>query len=288
MSRVVVVGSLNVDHVLRVDALPGAGATVLARSYEVALGGKGANQAVAAARQGAEVVMVGCTGADGGAGRLRAALTAEGLDLTHVATSTLPTGRAHITVDTDGANVIVVAPGANSATVWPPGTHQGAAVLLAQLEVPLPVVSAALREARGAGVTTVLNPAPKCELGSDLLALVDFLIPNEVEVEGLPLDGFAGVVIVTLGARGVEVRVPGSSPERLAAFAVDVVDTTAAGDAFCGAFAAALAAGSSTSDAVRRANAAGALACTIAGAMPSLPTAAAVDALLAGGPPPRG
>ena len=279
--RVVVLGSLNVDHIARVSALPTPGQTVIAKGYARALGGKGFNHAVTAARQGVEVVMVGCVGDDEGGGDLLAALEREGMTTDFVRRhATMPTGRAHITVDDRGGNQIVVVPGANGGVVFPSAALEGASVLLAQLEVPLAVVAAAMAAARSAGMTTILNPAPARRLNDELLATVDFLVPNETEAEQLGEVSFTGTAIVTQGERGALVLRPGARDRRIPAVTVDVVDTTAAGDAFCGCLAAGLAAGQRLPDALRRASAAGAFACTIEGALPSLPYADDIDALL--------
>jgi ribokinase len=298
---VVVVGSLNTDYVVRVDHLPAEGETVTGDNYLVAAGGKGLNQAVAAARQGASVAFVGCVGGDAAGRALLTLLIDEGIDVSHVrVVPDSATGVALITVASGGANTIVVAPLANECLspadiAAARSLISGAAVVLAQLEVPLAAVSAALAHARAAGVVTVLNPAPASgPLPADLLGAVDILIPNETEAAALT--GVAGgeeaavallrsgvpQVIVTVGGDGAVVA--GETGEtgvrREAPFPVRAVDSTGAGDAFCGALVAALAGGSPLSVACRRASAAGALATTVAGAVPSLPTAAMVEDLL--------
>jgi ribokinase len=327
--RVVVVGSLNTDHVVRVDRLPAPGATIASSAYLTAAGGKGLNQAVTAARQGVPTVMIGAVGRDGPGWDLLRIVDVEGIDHRLVrAVPAVATGVALVTVAADGANVIVVAAGAN-ATVsvsqverfsWRAGD-----VALCQLEIPLPAVAAALAGARAAGARTVLNPAPAAgPLPPALLALVDLLVPNEGEAAILAGNGSGGgggtgggtggglggelggagsgrpgpieddlagpralaassgaTVIVTLGAQGSVVVTPEGAVRPVAAHPVVAVDTTAAGDAYCGALAAALAGGSDLDAAVRRASAAGSLAATREGAVPSLPTGAEVDALLA-------
>jgi ribokinase len=265
MVNVVVVGSMNIDHVARVGRLPLPGETVIGSSYFRALGGKGLNQAVAAARMGASVAMVGAVGTDADGDEVLAALDAEGIDHRWVRRVDVPTGRAHISVDDAGANSIVVVPGANALATSPPEAVGD--VVLAQLEVPLATVAHAFTAARAAGATTVLNPAPALPLPPDLLALCDVLVPNETEATAF--EGFAGDLLVTVGERGFELH--GAC---LPAPHVTVVDTTAAGDAFCGCLAAELAAGRSLEDAARVAVLAGSLACTVEGAVPSLPTAA--------------
>jgi ribokinase len=295
--RVVVVGSMNLDHVVRVDHLPPAGATISATSYRTAAGGKGLNQAVSAARQGAATVMVAAVGSDGAGAVLLDVLDTDGIDRSRVEVrADVPTGVALITVAEDGANVIVIAAGANGRVSisqvdgfeWAPGD-----VALCQLEIPLATVEAALGAARAAGATTLLNPAPAVgPLPASLLALVDVLVPNEGEAVTLwpapsPTEAAealaarsGGTVIVTLGEAGSVLVTPGEAPTDIAAFPVAAVDTTAAGDSYCGALAAALAAGASLPVAVRRASAAGSLATTREGAVPSIPTATEVDALL--------
>jgi ribokinase len=311
---VVVVGSLNTDHVVRVDHLPASGETVTGSDYLVVPGGKGLNQAIAAARQGVSVAFVGCVGADGSS--LVGLLESEGVDVSHV--RVIPdtaTGVALVTVASGGANTVVVAPMANGLVSTADidaasSVIAGAAVVLAQLEVPLVAVSALLVQARAAGVLTVLNPAPASgPLPASLLGTVDILIPNETEAAALTGltdcpsaalalrgSGGAGSVIVTMGSEGAVVAgtevgsaageagqaaaVDEAVVRRVAPFAVRAVDTTAAGDAFCGTLVAALAGGASLSEACRRGSAAGALATTVVGAVPSLPTAAMVDGLL--------
>jgi ribokinase len=299
MSRVVVVGSANTDHIVRVSRLPGIGETVLGSSYLVAAGGKGLNQTVAAARLGARVAFVGCIGADRGGAELAQLLDDEGVELTGLRTvADTPSGIALITVSDDGSNTIVVAPLANQRVSVDDiadvaGLVAEAAVLLTQLEIPLRVVEEALAQARAAGAITVLNPAPAPPGGLPraILKLVDVLVPNENElatltrlplVEGAQslLAAGCGTVVVTLGEAGA-VAVTRSGTLMIPALPVTPVDTTAAGDAFCGALAAGLAFGLPLETALRRAAAAGALATTRPGAVPSLPTAAEVEELLA-------
>jgi ribokinase len=283
--RLVVLGSLNVDHTVWVARLPQPGETVLGRVHTVTVGGKGLNQAITAARQGADVALVGCVGDDGDGDLVLAALRDEDIDASYVRRRPeRPTGRAHLTVADDGGNTIVVVPGANLGVHVPQGVLAGARVFLAQLECPLDVVAAALVAARSAGVLTVLNPSPAMPLPPELVGVVDYLVVNEHESREL---GFArdypgpGTLIVTHGEAGASVR-KGDRERWLPAVTVDrVVDPTAAGDAFCGTLAAGLAGRMSFGSALSRAAAAGAHAVTIAGALPSLPRAADVDALLA-------
>ena len=281
MARVVVVGSLNVDHTVQVERFPEVGETVTALGFTGGLGGKGFNQAVTAARMGVEVVMVGCVGADADGDVLVRALRQEGIDGGYVRRhAELPTGRAHITVDEAGRNTIVVVPGANAGASFPSAALEGADVLLAQLECPLEVVTVAMAAARAAGVVTILNSAPARTLTNDFLGLVDYLVANETEADHLGRVSYRGVAVITGGERGAVVLVPGHDSRRIPALPVPVVDTTAAGDAFCGCFAAALAGGSKLAEALRRAIAAGAHAVTSEGAFASLPWAADVDRLL--------
>ncbi|NUO47826.1 MAG: ribokinase [Polyangiaceae bacterium] len=289
MGKVVVVGSLNCDLVMRVERLPSEGETVGALGFETFVGGKGCNQAIAAARAGADVSMVGCVGDDEYGSVILEALSGAGVDAARVRRAQSGTGVAQIFVDRRGANVVGVAPRANgelsAADVEAARSSiQDSAVLLLQLEIPLETAVAAARVARSAGTKVVLNPAPMRERSpalSTLLGLVDVLIPNETEAARLA--GYAGVptVIVTLGGRGALLREAGKPPQAIDPFSVDVVDTTAAGDAFCGAFAASLAGGANAHAAARWATAAGALACTRMGAEPSLPHRPAIERLLA-------
>lgn len=283
MARVVVVGSLNVDHTVRVERFPAPGETVTATDYTFGLGGKGFNQAVTAARMGVEVVMVGCVGADTDGDLLVQTLHDERIDASYVRRSELPTGSAHLIVDATGQNSIVVVPGANAAASFPSAALEGADVLLAQLECPLETVAAALAAGRAANVVTILNPAPARPLTEALLHRVDYLVPNEHESEGLGSVEYRGTAIVTSGEKGALVLSPGQERRRVPAFSVPVVDTTGAGDAFCGCFAASLAEGRPLSDSLQRASAAGACAVTRAGAFASLPTRHEVEQLLSRG-----
>lgn len=279
--RVVVVGSLNVDHTAQVQHLPRPGQTVIARDYQRALGGKGFNQAVTAARQGADVVLVGCVGDDDGGTELLDALRGEGVSAAFVRRhADMPTGCAHISVDAHGKNSIVVVPGANAGASFPSAALEGASVLLAQLEVPLSVVTAALAAAHAAGIMTILNPAPARQLSDELLQHVDYLVPNEVESQHLGEVSFGGTAIITQGERGAMVLCAGERDRHVPPVFVEPVDTTGAGDAFCGCLAAGLALGATLDEALRRASAAGAHAATIPGAMPSLPYLEDVEALL--------
>ncbi len=309
MGRVVVVGSANVDLVVPVESLPGPGETVLGGPLGFYFGGKGANQAVAARRAGAQVALVARFGRDDFGRRSRAHLGRAGLDLSRATTAAeAATGVALIAVDSLGRNQIAVASGAN-ATLEAAHVERAeslirrADVVLCQLETPLGPVEAALKAARAAGARTILNPAPARRLSKRLLARVDLLSPNEAEAASLSgrpvrtmgearaaaralLEKGCRAVCVTMGSRGVVLADP-EGVERLHAFPVRAVDTTACGDAFNGALAAAWAEGKPLREAVRWGVAAGALAATVEGAQPSLPRARAIRSLLASGKMPQ-
>lgn len=281
---VCVVGSANLDLVATTPRIPGPGETVLGNSYAEHAGGKGLNQAVAAARSGAEVAFVGCLGDDDAGRRMRAVLAGDSISDAAVGVSSTPTGRALIVVDGNGENSIVVVPGAN-LDVSLPDPLPDAGVVLCQLEVPLEQVAQALAAGRRGGATTILNPAPAAPLPAELLATCDIVVPNEHEVE--LLGGVASLlaagcraVVVTRGGSGVDVHTT-EGVAHCPPFEVEVVDTTGAGDAFCGSLAARLAAGDELNDAVRWAAAAGALATTVVGAVPAQPTADRIRELLA-------
>jgi ribokinase len=302
MPRVCVVGSANVDFTVALERLPRPGETVSGGTLLRNLGGKGANQAVAARRLGAEVRFLGGVGADPSGEEIRAGLTSQGIGVEGLTTvETAATGTALICVDAEGRNQIAVAPGANHAVdVSVLAPHAGAIgwaqVVVCQLEVPPPVVQWALVEARNAGALTILNPAPARDLDAALLPLVDYLTPNEgeagrlsgIEVRDLPSAREAaervrargaGTVIVTLGGQGALVC-GAAGAVHYPAFPVTVVDTTAAGDAFNGALATGLSAGGTLEQVLPLANAAGALACTRRGAQDSLPARADVERFL--------
>ena len=281
---VCVVGSANLDLVATTARLPRPGETVMGRDYAEHPGGKGLNQAVSASRSGARTAFVGALGTDAAAEQLRHVLADERIDATGVVTVGVPTGRAMITVDDDGENSIVVIPGANatvSSEVRPPSAR----VVLAQLEIPMDAVLAMLTAARTNGSTVILNPAPAAPLSAELIATCDVIVPNEHELAQLGgaqrvLDAGCTTVVATLGGAGVDVHTRAGTT-RVDAFDVTVVDTTGAGDAFCGALAARLAFGDEMIDAVRWATAAGALATTVRGAVPAQPTGEAIAQLLA-------
>ncbi len=299
MPRVLVVGSANVDFTVALERLPEPGETVTEGTLLVARGGKGANQAVAARRLGAEVRLMGCVGDDPSGREVRAALAEEGIGVEGVvATPQAATGTALILVDRAGRNQIGVAPGANRALTVAQVEARAedfawAEVVVASCEIPLDCVTAALALARRHRRTTILNPAPVPRAPLDRLDLVDYLTPNageaarlsgvageETAADALVARG-AGTVIVTLGEAGAPCR-GHAGAHRVAGLAVHTVDTTGAGDAFNGALAVALAERRDIASALRFANAAAALACTKRGAQPSLPARVEVDRVIEG------
>ena len=301
MPRVLVIGSANVDFTVALSRLPRPGETVSEGTLLVARGGKGANQAVAARRLGAEVRLIGCVGDDASGREVRQALSDEGIGVDALTTATGPaTGTALIVVDRDGRNQIAVAPGANRAlTIADVESREAdfawAEVLVCSLEVPLPVIRRALEIARGHRVTTLVNPAPFPDGGIDFLALADYVTPNESEAARL-----AGAEIADLDSArktAAVVRAAGAEREHGAggaladgpggvvhvpAFSVTAVDTTGAGDAFNGALAVALGDARPLAEALRFGNAAAALACTRRGAQPAMPMRDQVERLLRG------
>ena len=288
---ILIAGSSNLDFVVRAHHIPAPGETVLGQDFQTFPGGKGANQAVACARAGGAVThFLTGLGADAFAAPLEASLAGAGVRLHAVRPANQPTGTAFICVSDAGENAITVAPGANSSLQpahLPP--LDGFSHLLMQLEIPLDTVQAYAHAAHTAGVTVVLNAAPARALPQALLDDVDVLIVNEGELAALtgPVGDTAQrvallaapTVVVTLGARGCVARHQGVWLEQ-PAFAVDVVDSTGAGDTFCGALLAAWSAGADMATALRRANAAAALACTRMGAQSSVPGVAEVDQFL--------
>jgi ribokinase len=272
MPRVVVVGSVNMDVVAAASHHPQVGETVLGSELRMVPGGKGANQAVAAARTGAEVVFVGCVGTDAFGEQLVAFLAAAAVDTTNVHHVDAPTGTALIVV-ASGDNTIVVVPGANARLTAGDVTAVPLAagdVLVVQQEISTEAVRAALVHARDAGARAVLNPAPARADAADLLALADVVILNETEASILGAFS-APVVVTTLGARGAT-AVLGDHTVQEPGRSVRVVDTTGAGDCFVGTFAARLAAGDDTATALHLANVAASLSVQRFGAGPSMPT----------------
>ncbi|MEX1994106.1 MAG: ribokinase [Steroidobacteraceae bacterium] len=290
---ILVAGSANLDFVVRAPHIPAPGETVLGREFRTFPGGKGANQAIACARAGgSRTAMLLALGADPFAAPIEESLRGAGVQLQLVRISDQPTGTAFICVSDDAENAITVAPGANShlrAAHLPP--LDGVTHLLLQLETPLETVTAYARAAHAAGVKVVLNAAPARALPRELVWLLDFIVVNIGELAAV--SGHQGsteeclervdvpCVVVTLGDRGCCARVGG----RLImqdAFVVMPVDTTAAGDTFCGVLVASLSQGMPLADALRRANAAGALTCMKAGAQSSIPTHAELEEFLQG------
>ncbi|MCY4539372.1 MAG: ribokinase [Chloroflexi bacterium] len=299
-ARIVVVGSFNTDLVSYVRRMPRPGETVHGDSFMTGAGGKGSNQAVAAARLGADVTFIGRLGKDVFANLAYEVWDAEGINSDYVVQDEeTATGVAPIFVDSAGENMIVVVLGANSR-VKPSDIDAAreriasADVLVVQLEINTDMVTYALQVAKELGITTILNPAPAAPIPRETLELADYLTPNETELESLsggPVSDVAAAartlmtregqtVVVTMGAQGAQI-VSRDQTDLLATFKVDVVDTTGAGDAFNAALAVGLAEGKSLAGAVRFANAAAALCVTKAGAAGSAPRRADVDALLA-------
>jgi ribokinase len=293
-----VVGSINVDLVVVADRLPQPGETVIGGRYAVHDGGKGANQAVAAARAGATVTMIGAVGRDEHGRRALAALTAEGVDVSRVREiEGEPTGVALIAVGPRGENQIVVAPGANGAFTLDDedlGRIAGATVLLTNHEVPNGVIIAALRAAAEAGTTSILNPAPARGIPADVLRLGPILTPNEHElVVAIGNDQTesaleelvartSGPVIVTQGPAGALLAL-GDRRDRFPGHpAAEAVDSTGAGDTFNGVLATWLAGGASLDEAITAANIAGALSVSTAGAREGMPRREAIEALIGG------
>ena len=306
---ILVVGSSNIDLVASVDRLPSRGETVLGYRFAQSFGGKGANQAVAAARAGAEVAFLSKLGADANGRLIEQHLAAQGLSRPILLRDAeFPTGVAMILVDHSGENQIAVVPGSNGR-LTPADLRQhreliaGARVLLLQMEIPRETVFEALRLGRECGLTTILNPAPAAPLPSDLLRLVDILTPNESEAQVLTgsadpaeaarilTDRGVGTVVVTCGANGAFLAT-GNDVTHIPGFLVETIDSTGAGDAFNGALACAVAEGVPIKSAIVRANAAGALATTGRGAQESMPTKDDIEQLCRSGvrqmePPPR-
>lgn len=304
MNDVLVIGSINMDLVVRAERLPDAGETLTGTGFATIPGGKGANQAVAAARLGARTAMIGRVGDDAFGATLRAALAAEGIECRGVrAVPGVPTGVALIEVDDAGRNRIVVVPGGNGQ-LRPTDVDAhgeliaGAKVVALQLEVPLGAVAAAALRARALGKTVVLNPAPAAPLPPELVAAADYLVPNELEagaLTGLRVDsqeaaaeaarrlraGGARNVIVTMGSAGVLAAGP-AGVRHFPARAVRAVDTTAAGDTFIGGLCAALVEGRPLEQAIAFAQAAASISVTRPGAQTSIPSRAEVEAALRG------
>ncbi|RKU36540.1 ribokinase [Candidatus Poribacteria bacterium] len=304
--KVTVVGSLNIDLVCHATRRPDKGETLIGDAFDIFTGGKGFNQATAAARLGAKVTLVGSVGADPFGEMLLTATENEKIDNRFVKKRTdTGTGVATIVIEPDGDNSIIVVPRANMALTTAEidaaaDAIADADVLLLQLETPIAASEHAAAIAKTHGTTVILNPAPAQPLPDSLLRYVDILTPNQSETELLSkmrvnndeearnaaavlrarmTDTETSTVVLTLGERGA-LMLTATTSERVPAYAVEAVDTTGAGDAFCGALATALASGETLHAAIALANAAGAAAVTVVGATPSMPTRAKVDLLM--------
>ncbi len=300
--KLVVLGSINADHILNLESFPTPGETVTGQHYQVAFGGKGANQAVAAGRSGADIAFIACTGDDDIGERVRRQLERDRIDVAPVrAVKEQSTGVALIFVNAEGENVIGIHSGANAAlSVGQVAAEEariaGAQALLMQLESPLESVLAAAKIAHQHQTTVVLNPAPARALSDELLSLIDIITPNETEAEkltGIRVENDddaakaaralhekgIGIVMITLGSRGVWVSREGQG-RRIPGFKVQAIDTIAAGDTFNGAFVTALLEGTALDEAIRFAHAAAAIAVTRKGAQPSVPWREEIDEFL--------
>ncbi|MGX1129999.1 ribokinase [Streptomyces glaucescens] len=293
MTHIAVLGSTNMDLVAYVEKAPQRGETVTGREFRTVPGGKGANQAMAAARAGAAVSMIGAVGNDAFGTRLRSALECSGVDTGHLRTTEGPSGTAHIVVDDEGGNAIVVIPGANGTVdhlaPGDEGVIASADALLLQLEIPLAGVAAGAEAARAHGVRTILTPAPARPLPPELLAAVDLLVPNEHEaaaLTGVPDPRGAALalldrvpeVVITLGAAGSLHAARGAEPLTVPAPRVKAVDSTGAGDTFVGALAVALGESRPMPQALRWAAAAAALSVQREGASASMPSRQEIEA----------
>ena len=296
--RIVVAGSANMDLVGLAERLPLPGETVLGDDFIMTPGGKGANQAIAAARAGGRTVLLGAIGSDAFGVTINARLTSAGVDTGQVRTSYGTSGVAVIMVDRSGENSILVAPGANSSFRGLTADEERAIaegeVLLCQLEIPIETVIAAARAARAAGTRTILNAAPARALPAELLDNVDLLVVNQLEAQAITgrddpdvaaLLALVPRVVLTLGGAGSRYADRDGANEHVPAYPVKVVDTTAAGDAFTGALAVAWGEGRPLVEAVRWANAAGAACVRGMGASNALPSRTEIDALYDGGSP---
>jgi len=288
--RIVVAGSANMDLVGLAPRLPRPGETVLGDDFLMMAGGKGANQAIAAARAGGQTAFLGAIGSDAFGVNLNARLNGAGVDMRHVRTSYGPSGVAVIMVDRDGENSILVAPGANNTFVGLTEAEQETIaegdVLLCQQEIPVETVIAAAHAARVGGTRMVLNAAPARELPDELLVNIDLLVVNEVEARAvtggdeIDVPGLLALVprvVLTLGGSGSRYADREGRDETVPAYRVEVTDTTAAGDAFTGALAVAWGEGRDLVEAVRWANAAGAACVRRVGAANALPTRDEID-----------
>ena len=303
-SKILVVGSSNTDLIIKAKSIPRPGETILGGKFRTFPGGKGANQAVAAARAGGQVDFIAAVGDDNYGDEARAAYKADGINTGNVKVCRgVPSGIAMISVAETGENAIAVAPGANSMLY--PGDLEDAeeafsesGIMLIQMEIPIETIQRAIQLCRECGTKVLLNPAPPLELNETMLRGVDVISPNEIEAElltGIKVDSEVNAswaaevlhekgiptVVITMGARGVYLSDQGSDLQKLIpGFSVDAVDTTAAGDVFNGYLAVAMAEDMNLEQAVRRANAAAALSVQKMGAQSSIPTRSGVDAML--------
>lgn len=303
-AKLAVLGSINADHILNIEQFPRPGETVIGKQYSVAFGGKGANQAVAAGRSGADIAFIACVGKDDIGERIRQQLASDRIDIHPIeAVVETTTGVALIFVNGEGENVIGIHAGANAALTPDYVQHYQhyiteASALLMQLESPLASVLAAAKLAKRHDTEVILNPAPASELPDELLALVDLITPNETEAETLTGIAISNVddaaraarslhgkgiktVIITLGSKGVWLSESGVG-QLVPGFRVKAVDTIAAGDTFNGALMTARLEGKSMAEAVRFAHAAAAIAVTRPGAQPSVPWRTEIDTFLLG------
>ena len=292
MTHIVVLGSTNMDLVAYVTKAPQRGETVTGREFRTIPGGKGANQAIAAAHAGADVSMIGAVGADAFGSQLRSTFEHSGVNTDHLRTNEGPSGTAHIVVDDEGGNAIVVIPGANGTVdhlaPGDEGLIASADALLLQLEIPLAGVLAGAEAARRHGVRTVLTPSPAQPLSPELLAATDLLVANELEAATLtgvtgPREAATALLdqvpeaVVTLGAAGSLYAARGAEPFTVPAPRVTAVDSTGAGDTFVGALAVALAEGRPIREALAWASAAASLSVQRLGASSSMPYRSEID-----------
>jgi len=292
MSEIVVIGSLNMDLSIRVPRIPLPGETISGENLVTSAGGKGANQAAACANLGSQVTMIGAVGQDDFGRRMKEGLRKVGISVSFIQENPgVPSGTAMIMVDAAGENVIVLSAGANSYVVIDRNAEElirNAKILLLQLEIPTDIVFRSIKIANDAGVPVLLNPAPAIALPNEIYSRIDYLIPNEIEASilsgvevkdiasaekaaGILLDRGVKTVIITLGANGAFLA-SGNNRHAIPAMKINPVDTTGAGDAFIGGFAAAIVEGKPLEEALHYATAAGALAATKAGAQSSLPS----------------
>ncbi|WP_392566828.1 ribokinase [Utexia brackfieldae] len=303
IKKLIVLGSINIDHILTVKQFPKPGETLTGSNYQIAFGGKGANQAVAAGRGGANIQLIAAVGEDEGGRQIRQQLQKDQIQTASVSTITQEkTGIALIFVNAQGENEIVVYPGANAAVTPPYLVHYAqdiaaANAILIQLEIPLPTIEAAVKLAKAHHTQVIVNPAPATQLSDKILKHIDIITPNETEAESLTgikvsnltdADSAAqalhqkGIptVIITLGHQGAWVSVAGKG-RLIAGFQVNAIDTIAAGDTFNGLLVTALLAEKSLDEAVTYAHAGAAIAVTRSGAQPSIPWRDEIDAFLA-------